>query len=131
VPPAPGVTPIPPESAQAVDYSQERTFAMLCHLTALAALIGIPFGNIIGPLVIWLIKREEFPLVDDQGKESLNFQISATIYAIVSAILILVIVGIFLLIALAIFWLVVVIMACVRANQGERFRYPLTIRFIS
>jgi uncharacterized Tic20 family protein len=104
---------------------------MLCHLTAFAALIGIPFGNIIGPLVIWLIKRDEFPLVDDQGKESLNFQISATIYAIVSAVLILVIVGIFLLIALAIFWLVVVIIGCLRANQGERFRYPLTIRFIS
>lgn len=104
---------------------------MLCHLTALSALIGIPFGNIIGPLVIWLIKRDEFSLVDDQGKESLNFQISATIYAIVSAILILVIVGIFLLIALAIFWLVVVIIASVKANQGERFRYPLAIRFIS
>jgi uncharacterized Tic20 family protein len=132
IPPAAGVTPLPPESTPPVrDTGQERTFAMLCHLTAFAALIGIPFGNIIGPLVIWLIKRDEFPLVDDQGKESLNFQISATIYAIVSAILILVIVGIFLLIALAIFWLVVVIMACVRANQGERFRYPLTIRFIS
>jgi uncharacterized Tic20 family protein len=132
IPPASGVTPLPPESTPAPrDPSQERTFAMLCHLTAFAALIGIPFGNIIGPLVIWLIKRDEFPLVDDQGKESLNFQISATIYAIVSAVLILVIVGIFLLIALAIFWFVVVIMACVKASQGERFRYPLAIRFIN
>jgi uncharacterized Tic20 family protein len=132
VPPASGLTPPPPAPTPVVrDDSQERTFAMLCHLSAFAALLGIPFGNILGPLVVWLIKREEFPLVDDQGKESLNFQISATIYAIVSAILILVIVGIFLLIALAVFWLTIVIVACVKANQGERFRYPLTIRFIS
>lgn len=111
--------------------SQERTFAMLCHLSALSAAIGIPFGNILGPLIFWLVKKDEFPLVDDQGKESLNFQISVTIYAIVSAILILVLVGIALLIALGLFWFVVVIIASVKANEGVAYRYPLTIRFIN
>ncbi|HWL66181.1 MAG TPA: DUF4870 domain-containing protein [Actinomycetota bacterium] len=111
--------------------SSEKTFAMLAHLTSFSALIGVPLGNILGPLIIWLIKKDEFPLVDDQGKESLNFQISFTIYAIVSAILILVVVGIFMLVALGIFWLVVVIVASVRANEGKQYRYPMTIRFIS
>lgn len=102
---------------------------MVCHLSALAGFI-IPFGNIIGPLIVWLIKKDESPFVDDQGKESLNFQISITIYCIVAAILILIIIGIFLLIGLGILALVLIIMAAVKANSGEKFRYPLTIRLI-
>ena len=109
--------------------SQERTWGMLCHLSALAMFL-IPFGNIIGPLVIWLIKKDESSFVDDQGKESLNFQLSITIYALISAILILVIIGIFLLIGLGILTLVLIIVAAVKSNSGEKFRYPLTIRFI-
>jgi len=109
--------------------SQERTWGMLCHLSALAGFI-IPFGNIIGPLVIWLIKKDESPFVDDQGKESLNFQISITIYCLIAAVLILVIIGIFLLIGLGIFAIVMIIIAAVKANNGEKFRYPLTIRFV-
>lgn len=106
-----------------------KTFGMLCHLIAFAGFV-IPLGNIIGPLVIWLLKKDEFEFVDDQGKESLNFQISIIIYAIISAILIVVIVGIFLLIALGIFAIVMIIIASVRANEGIRFRYPLNIRFL-
>lgn len=66
---------------------QARTWGMLCHLTALCCWVGVPFGNIVGPLIVWLIKKDETPLVDEQGKESLNFQISISIYAIVAAIL--------------------------------------------
>jgi len=104
--------------------------AMLTHLSAFAG-IFVPLGNIWGPLVVWLIKKDESPEVDAHGKESLNFQISATLYMIVSAILMLVLVGILLLIGLAVFWVVVVIVASVRANSGEFYRYPLTIRFIN
>ncbi len=106
-----------------------RTFGMLCHLLAFAGLV-IPFGNIIGPLVIWLIKREEYPFVDEQGKEALNFQISVFLYAIVCGLLSLILIGIPLLIALGIFWLVVVIIASVKANAGESYRYPLNLRLI-
>ncbi len=109
---------------------QDRTWGMLCHLLALAGYIGVPFGHIIGPLVMWLVKRQDSSFVDDQGKEALNFQISMTIYGIVSAILIFVIVGIFLAIAVAIIDFIFIIVASVRANSGERYRYPLTIRFI-
>ncbi|TVS17663.1 MAG: DUF4870 domain-containing protein [Gammaproteobacteria bacterium] len=106
-----------------------RTFGMLCHLLAFAGLV-VPFGNIIGPLVIWLIKREEHPFVDEQGKEALNFQISVFLYAIVCGLLSLILIGIPLLIALGIFWLVVVIIASVKANGGESYRYPLNLRLI-
>lgn len=109
--------------------SQEKTWGMLTHLTALAGYI-IPFGHIIGPLVIWLIKKDESAFVDDQGKESINFQISITLYAIVSAILIVVVLGILLLIGVVVFDVVMVIIAAVKSNEGEKFRYPLCIRLI-
>ena len=107
-----------------------RTWGMLCHLTGLSGYIGIPFGHILGPLIIWLIKKDESPFVDDQGRESLNFQISMTIYIIVSSILILVIIGVFLLIAIWIISLIFTIIAAVKAKDGELYRYPLTIRFL-
>ncbi|MBN1223225.1 MAG: DUF4870 domain-containing protein [Candidatus Aminicenantes bacterium] len=112
-----------------MDQAQELNWGMACHLAALAGFI-IPFGNIIGPLVIWLMKKDESEFVDDQGKESLNFQISICIYAIIAAILILIIIGIFLLIAIGVFVLVMVIVGSVKASSGERFRYPLTLRLI-
>ena len=107
----------------------ERTFGMLSHLLALSGLF-IPFGNIIGPLIIWLIKKDQYHFVNDQGKESLNFQISVLIYAIVSGILIFALVGLVLLAAVGIFALVMPIVASVRANEGVYYRYPLTIRLI-
>ncbi len=82
------------------------------------------------PLILWLIKKDESPFVDNQGKESLNFQISISIYCLVSAILILIVVGIFLLIALGILDVVFVIIASIKANSGEKYRYPLTLRLV-
>jgi hypothetical protein len=107
-----------------------NTWAMLCHLTALSGLIGVPFGNLLGPLIIWLIKKDEVPEVNEHGKESLNFQISMTLYAILAGILILVFVGIILLGVLFIAELILVIMASVQASKGQSVNYPLTIRFI-
>jgi uncharacterized Tic20 family protein len=118
---------VPPPAQTA--SNDERMWAMLCHISSFAGFI-IPFGNVIGPLIIWSMKRAEFPLVDDQGKEALNFQISMTIFLIVSAILILVLIGIVFLVILGVFDLIITIIAAVRANSGERFRYPLSIRFV-
>lgn len=112
-----------------LDERQERSWGMGCHLAALAGFI-IPFGNIIGPLVLWLMKRDESEFVNDQGKESLNFQITVTILAIVSGILIIVVIGIVLLILVAIFSLVMIILAAVKASEGEKYRYPFNIRLI-
>jgi hypothetical protein len=119
-----GATPI------ASTTKDERTWAMLCHLSTLAGFV-IPFGNIAGPLVIWSIKKDAFPLVEDQGKEALNFQISMTIYVIASIILIFLLVGIPLLIGLGLFDLIVTVIAAINANDGVKYRYPLCIRFVS
>ncbi len=118
-----------PGASSATSAKEERTYAMFCHLGALSGFV-VPFGNIIVPLVLWLIKKDSSPFIDRNGRESLNFQISLLIYSLISAVLILLVVGIFLLAMLWIFNLVAVIIAGVRAESGEQFRYPLTIRFI-
>lgn len=112
------------------DDKQANTWGMLCHLTALIGFIGVPFGHIIGPLVVWLLKRHEYPLVEEQGKESLNFQISMTIYGLVAALLIFVVIGVILLIGLAIADVILVIVASIKTSNRVTYRYPLTIRFL-
>jgi len=107
----------------------ERTFSMLCHLSALSGLI-IPFGHIIGPLVVWLLKKEEFPEVDRQGKAALNFQLSLTIYSIIAGILVIFLVGFVLLGAIFLLGLILTIIASVKSSNGERFKYPLSINLI-
>jgi uncharacterized Tic20 family protein len=123
-----------PDAAEPPEFQapskDECTMAMLCHLLALCCYVGIPFGNILGPLVIWLIKKDEYPLVDDQGKESLNFQITISIASIVCIPLVFVIVGIFLLVALMVCQVVFVILAAIKASNGEAYRYPFTLRLI-
>jgi len=109
---------------------EEKQWGMLTHLAAFAGLIGIPFGSIIGPLIVYMIKKDEFEFVNDQGKEVLNFQITWTIIFIVSAILILVGIGVLMLIGFGIAWLVLVIVGTVAANNGQYYRYPFTIKFI-
>jgi uncharacterized Tic20 family protein len=106
------------------------TWATFCHVAALSLYLGIPFGHIIVPLIIWLIKKDEFPFVEEQGKESLNFQISMTIYGIIAGILCYVFIGLILLPVLVIAHIALIIMAIVKTNKGENYRYPFTIRVI-
>jgi uncharacterized protein len=108
----------------------DRTWDVLCHISALAGFV-VPFGNILGPLILWLIKRQEMPSVDAHGKEALNFQISVTIYMAVAAVLMLVIIGFFLMIGIAVAAIVLVVIAAVKASNGELYRYPLTIRLVN
>lgn len=117
-------TPLTPEEKDA------RMWAMFCHLAGLAGYTGIPFANIIAPLVVWQIKKNDYAFVDDQGKEAVNFQISITLYILVSLLLVFCVVGIPILIALAIADVVLLIIAAIKANNGETYRYPLTIRLI-
>lgn len=107
----------------------EKNWGMFCHLASFAGVI-IPFGNIIGPLVIWLMKKDEYSFVDDQGKEALNFQITVAIAFIICFLLSFVIIGIFLMFVVGIFALVVTIIAIVKSSQGEYYRYPLSIRLV-
>ena len=103
---------------------------MLCHLASLSGYL-IPFGNLVGPLVVWLIKRDAHPFIDDQGKESLNFQITMTVLLVVALATLCVGIGIVLAPIVALYGIVMAIIAAVKANSGERYRYPATIRLIT
>jgi uncharacterized Tic20 family protein len=103
---------------------------MFAHLSAFSGHF-IPFGHVVGPLIIWCVKKDEMPFVNDQGKEALNFQITMTLALIVAGISLLVLVGVVLLPAVWLFDVIVTIIAAVKANEGVPYRYPLTLRFIS
>src|SRR5690606_38323385 len=99
-----------------MENENEKTWGMLTHLLALSVFIGVPFGNVIGPLIIYLIKKDEYEFVREQGREVLNFQITWSLIFIVSAILIFIGIGIVMLIAFGIAWLVLVIVGTVSAS---------------
>ena len=102
--------------------------AMFAHLSALVGFL-IPFGNLIAPLIIWQMKKDD-PFVDSQGKEAVNFQITVSIAGIVAAILTVVLIGLLLLPVIAIGSLVLVIIAGLKANEGEDYQYPFALRLI-
>ena len=141
VPPAmpyvPPVDPYVPPAVSGMDFeesagglrAEERTMGMLCHLLAFSGYV-IPFGHLIGPLVMWLVKKDESAFVDANGKESLNFQITVTIAVIVSAILCLVLIGFLLLPVVFVGGIVLTIIASIKANEGKVYRYPVCLRLI-
>jgi uncharacterized Tic20 family protein len=108
--------------------TESKNWAALSHASALVMFLGVP--SVLGPLLVWLVKRDD-PFVDDQGKEALNFNISFLIYGIVSAVLVVALVGLILLPVVFVTWLAFVIVASLRAANGERYRYPFTLRFIA
>jgi uncharacterized Tic20 family protein len=108
---------------------EERNWATIAHLSALSGFV-IPLGTVLGPLAVWLLKKEGYPFVDDQGKEALNFQISFLIYTIIASVLMLVLIGFALLPIVLIVEFILTIVAAIKANEGKHYRYPLTIRFV-
>ena len=119
-------TPPPPP----ITSSDTRTWTVLCHASALLGLFFHFLGHIFGPLIVWVVKRRDSPEIDAHGKESLNFQLSMLIYDAVAAILCFVLIGIPILIVLWLLNTVLVIIASIKASEGQLYRYPLTIRFI-
>jgi len=127
----PQATPAPPAGPPPKLSDQEaRQWATFCHLAALAAYVISPIGGIVGALVVWLIKKDQSAFVDEQGKESLNFQITVAVGFLICIPLVFILIGILLAIALGIFNLVMIIVAAIKANSGEHWRYPISIRFI-
>ncbi|HPF73745.1 MAG: DUF4870 domain-containing protein [Rhodanobacteraceae bacterium] len=121
----------PPAPAAGEISQDQRQYAMFTHLSALAGvLIPIPCANILGPLIMWQIKKNDMPFVDDQGKEAVNFQITVAIAVLVCVVLMFVLIGMLLLPIVGIAALVFTIIAGVKANNGEAYRYPMTIRLI-
>jgi uncharacterized Tic20 family protein len=125
VPPGEVSTP-PPSGSPSAD---EKLWALFAHLSALIGFI-IPFGSIIGPLIIWQIKKNEMPFVDDQGKEALNFQITMAIAVVCCIVLMVVLIGFLLIWVVGLLDLVFIIIAALAANNGQAYRYPFALRLV-
>lgn len=137
----PAPRPTPPAPRAGYDPSHPsgipadlRTYATLTHLsTFLGALVALAFT---GPLVMWLIRRDEHPFVDHHGKEALNFNLSMLLYGVIAFVGSIITLGIGLVVVVPaaivffVVWVVCTILAAVKANRGEGYRYPLTIRFV-
>ena len=140
-----GAPPPPPYSQPAASTSglsaEERQWAMFAHLSALAGGLltagwAASLGCFIGPLVIWMVKKDTMPFVDDQGKEAQNYNITVGIAFLALTLLTVMTLGIGLIIAIpawiviGLAWLVLTIIAGIKANEGVAYRYPFTIRLI-
>jgi uncharacterized Tic20 family protein len=145
-PPVPEVTAAPPGPAAIPEagstvlndlngLATEKNLAMFCHLSALVggiafSAIGLPVGNILGPLVIWLMKKDTMPLVNEHGKEALNFQLTVSAVILACMALFFLILPIFLIPLVGLAALVLKIIGTIKASNGVLYRYPLTIRLI-
>ena len=117
---------------------QAHNWGMFCHLSALLGFIWfpissflfIPFGHLLGPLVIWLIKRQEHAFIDEQGKEALNFQITMTIGMIAASFLSVILIGLLLYPVIGILILIFCIQGAMAASKGEEYKYPFALRLI-
>ena len=134
------INPAPPEITGGIS-ADEKQWAMFAHLSALAG--GIltsgwagSIGCFIGPLIIWLVKKDAMPFVDDQAKEALNFNITVAIVFFALFLLSIVTLGIGLIVAIpgwiivGVAWLVFTIIASIKAHEGVAYRYPLTLRLV-
>jgi uncharacterized Tic20 family protein len=133
-------SPPPPVPPQAGPTSDEKQWAMVAHLSALAGALLTAWsggwGVFIGPLVVWLVKKDTMPFVDDQGKEALNFSITVALVCVALVMFSIVTfgLGLFLTIpawcVLAVAWLILTVVAALRASEGVTYRYPFALRFV-
>jgi uncharacterized Tic20 family protein len=110
--------------------AQARQWAMLCHFAAFGWLLAPMIGNVIGPLIVWQLKRELDPFVDQQGREALNFQITVSIALLVCGLLAWILIGFPLMALVCVTALVLTIIAGIKANEGQAYRYPMCLRLI-
>jgi uncharacterized Tic20 family protein len=108
----------------------ERTWGMLAHLAALAGLVMPLVGNVLGPLLVWLTKREQSAFVAAHAKEALNFNITVALAGIVCGFLALIFIGFLLGTALFIAWLVMTLIAAIKASEGAPYHYPVSLRLV-
>jgi uncharacterized Tic20 family protein len=118
--PAPGTAPT----------ENERTWGMLAHLSALTGVVVWLLGCIIGPLVVWIARRDQSAFVAEHAREALNFNITVVLAALVCMLLMLVFVGFILGTALFVVWLVFTLIAAIKASEGEHYRYPFSLRLV-
>lgn len=132
--------PPPPEGNLSGISAEQRQWAMFAHLSAIAGAVltsGIGgWGTFLGPLIIWLLKKDTMPFVEDQAKEALNYNITIAIVFFALWVLVFITLGIGFLIAIpawvviGVAWLVFTIIAAVKSNEGVAYRYPFTLRLV-
>ncbi|MEO6170835.1 MAG: DUF4870 domain-containing protein [Lysobacter sp.] len=127
----------PPQQDSAIP-AQQRQWAMFAHLSALTGIFTGGLGCILGPLIIWLIHKDDMPFVNDQAKEALNFNITVGIVVLglllVGTVLLIILIGFlfyFAAFAVGIYWLVMTVIAAIKSNEGVAYRYPMTLRLVS
>ena len=108
----------------------DQQWIVFLHLSAFAGLVLPSFGHILGPLIIWLVKKPESPAIDAAGRNVLNFQISWTIYAFIAGFSIFFCIGAILFPAVLVAWLIFTIIGAVKASNGETYQFPLTIKML-
>ena len=126
---SPTPPPQPPQQPAPGGISDQQWIVFL-HLSALGFFLIPGLGHIIGPLIIWLIKKPGNEGIDAAGRNVLNFQISWTIYGIIAGLSIWVCIGAILLPAVVVAWLVFTIIGAVKASNGETYKFPLTIKML-
>ncbi len=107
-----------------------RQWAMLCHYAAFFGLLVPMIGNVLGPLVLWQLKRESHPFIDQQGREALNFQITYSLAMMLCGVLAWVVIGFPLMALFSLVALALVIIAGIKANSGVPYRYPFCWRLV-
>jgi len=117
-----GLTPLPNKEA--------RQWAMLCHYAAFFWVVAPLIGNVIGPLIVWQLKKDADPFIDEQGREALNFQITYSIAMMVCGLLAWVLIGFPLMLLVSVTALVLTIIAGIKANEGQVYRYPFSWRLV-
>jgi uncharacterized protein len=109
---------------------EERNWAMLAHLSGLLAFATL-IGGVLGPLVMWMIRKDDMDFAADQAKEALNFQITVFVAGLIAGVMCLILIGFALLAILVIIDLILMIVAAVKASEGVSYRYPFNLRLIS
>ncbi|QJD60882.1 DUF4870 domain-containing protein [Pseudomonas sp. gcc21] len=108
---------------------EARKWALIAHLSGFLGCI-IPFGSLVGPLLVWQLKKDQAPFIDDQGKEALNFQITVALAGLLCMLLMVVVIGFLLIWLVIIAAVVLMIIAAIKANEGQAYRYPFCWRII-
>lgn len=109
---------------------RERKWGVAAHLAAFLGVIGIPLANILGPFAVWLLMKEDSDWVEAQARESMNFQISMTIYTVVAAFTIIILIGFVLVPVLILANFILVVVASVKASDRESYSYPVNLRLV-
>jgi len=119
----------PPDSPDPVS-PEARKWATICHISALIGALGNGVGFVLGPVIVWLLQRDEDPYIDEQGKRAVNFQLTLTAAAICCGLLFFLVFPLLLLIPIALAMMIFPIIAAVKTSNGKDYHYPFSIRFV-